>query len=442
MSKIWEQLSLRSRLFLPMAAMILVALVLGGVAVKILSPDQFDYETGQQTGTARAVADALNAALATADRPEQMLAAVSAALGPDRTLAYRAAGAASKPVAIIESAAHVPHWFVTLLDVPDLGAAFPLFIGPGHVGDLVFTPDLSADIFEKYVGFLVIVGSGSALMLIAALSAYFTTGTALRPLDRLQEGLTRIRQGDYETLTPVGGPPEIRRSCDEANQLASTLKRLSQDKRSLIRKLVSVQDDERHDLGQELHDELGPLLFAIRANATALSDRIGDQPDSAAAVQGILQAAESLQNVSRRILDGLSPLHVQELGLAHSIQALISNVRAQAPKLRLSCRIDPGLNHIDGLLSLTTYRVIQESVTNVLRHAQANVVDVEAAISGAEVAIEVADDGGGFSPDHSAGRGLRGMSERVRALNGSFSLSRDGGRTLVRCRLPLTQEAA
>ncbi len=446
MSGIWKKLSLRARLFLPMAAMILAALVLGGIALKIVSPDQFEYETGQQTRATKAVADALNAALAISDQPEQTLAAFARALGSNQTIAFRSTASPSFRPAATGPNGHVPRWFIALLDIPELGARYPIFIGRNgskdHVGDVVFTPDLSADIFEKYVAFLAIVGAGSALMLIAALSVYFTTGTALRPLERLQEGLTRMRQGDYDTLTPVAGPPEIRRSCDEANQLAGTLKRLSQDNRRLIRKLVSVQDDERHDLGQELHDELGPLLFAIRANATALSDRLAGDVEAAPAVQGILRAAENLQHVSRRILEGLSPLHVQELGLEQSIRALLSSLQAQAPKLKLSCRIDPRLNDIDGLLSLTAYRVIQESVTNVMRHAQASAVDVEAVIDGAEVMIEIADDGAGFPPDRAFGRGLRGMNERVRALNGDFALLRDGGRTVVRCRLPLAQEAA
>ena len=112
-------------------------------------------------------------------------------------------------------------------------------------------------------------------MLLAALSAYFTTGFAIRPLEGLQAGLTRLRGGDYDTMIEPAGPPEIRRSCVEANQLAQTLKRLSQDNRDLLRRLVSVQDGERRELARELHDEQGPLLFAIRANATALSESEG-----------------------------------------------------------------------------------------------------------------------------------------------------------------------
>src|SRR5438309_397421 len=80
-------------------------------------------------------------------------------------------------------------------------------------------------------------------------------------------GLARMQRGDYESTIPLLGPTEIRKSCEEANQLARKLKRLAQDNRHMLRKVVSLQDDERRELAMELHDELGPLLFAIRANA-------------------------------------------------------------------------------------------------------------------------------------------------------------------------------
>jgi len=69
-------------------------------------------------------------------------------------------------------------------------------------------------------------------------------------------------------------------------------------------------------------------------------------------------------------------------------------------------------------------------------------MDVSATMAGDEVTIEIADDGVGFAPENALGRGLTGMSERVRALNGSFQLLREHGRTLVRCRLPLEQDTA
>ena len=143
-----------------------------------------------------------------------------------------------------------------------------------------------------------------------------------------------MRTGDYEHLIPTTGPPEIRKSSREANELARTLRRLSQDNRSLLRRIVSLQDDERRDMARELHDELGPLLFGIRANTVALLEAIPHRKGGAeCAAEGILQSVETLQQANRRILDRLRPLYIQELGLERSIQTLLQNAKAQAPDL-------------------------------------------------------------------------------------------------------------
>ena len=247
-----------------------------------------------------------------------------------------------------------------------------------------------------------------------------------------------MRQGNFgEFITPAG-PPEIRRSAEEANELAQTLSRLSRDNRSLLRKIVSLQDDERRDLARELHDELGPLLFGIRANAVTLLDATpGDKAQLDGSVAGVLQSVEALQHANRRILDRLRPLYVDELGLTKSIETLLRNARSQAPQLQQTADIDPRLSDVDGLLSHTVYRVIQEGVTNVLRHANADAMKVTATMQSEQVFVEVADNGAGIPPDNVFGRGLTGMHERARALGGTFELLRDGGLTCVRCRLPV-----
>ena len=126
--------------------------------------------------------------------------------------------------------------------------------------------------------------------------------------------------GNYQQLIIPSGPPEIRRSSEEANELARTLGRLSHDNRSLLRKIVSLQDDERRDMARELHDELGPLLFGIRANAVALlDDAPQDKAELESSVQALVASVEALQQANRRILDRLRPLYIQELGLEKSI---------------------------------------------------------------------------------------------------------------------------
>ena len=133
-----------------------------------------------------------------------------------------------------------------------------------------------------------------------------------------------------------------------------------------------------------------------------------------------MQSVETLQHANRRILDRLRPLYIQELGLERSIQTLLQNAKKQAGDLKVTSQIDTTLNEVDGLLSQTVYRVIQEAVTNVLRHAKANTMHVAADINDREVTVEVSDDGIGFPADRMFGRGLTGMLERVRALSGTL----------------------
>jgi two-component system sensor histidine kinase UhpB len=440
--QIWQALSFRTRLFLPLGAMFVLALVLGAVLLREFAAGQLIEENEPAMRSAGQLAQALNATLRTAADPQQTLGAFGQSLGTSGVLKFRAVGAAfpsPAPARLPGAASKAPQWFINVLAVPEMGAVFPVLINGERVGDIVFDPNMSADIYEKWIGFLAILVSAVALALLTAVIAYATAGAALRPLRDLGEGLTRMRQGDYAQIIPTAGPPEIRRAALEANELAQTLNRLSRDNRSLLRKIVSLQDDERRGLARELHDELGPLLFGIRANAVTLLDASPrDQAQLDVSVERLIQAVEALQQANRRILDRLRPLYIDELGLAKSIDTLLRNAKSQAPQLEQTTDIDARLGDIDGLLSHTVYRVIQEGVTNVLRHADASAMKVTAAVQSDQLFVEVADDGVGIAPDNALGRGLTGMHERVRALGGTLELLREKGLTCVRCRLPIT----
>jgi two-component system, NarL family, sensor histidine kinase UhpB len=441
--QIWQERSLRARLFLPLGAMFVVALILGAILLRNFGSEHLIEENKPSARSAEQVAGALNTALRSSANPEQTLDAFGQSLGTAGVLQYRPAGASPAPsVQPPTMAGRAPGWFVEALAVPEMGAVFPVMIDGKRVGDIVFDPDMSADIYEKWIGFLAILVSVIALALLSGIIAYVTAGAALGPLRDLGEGLTRMRQGDYGQVIPPAGPPEIRRSAMEANELAQTLNRLSRDNRNLLRKIVSLQDDERRDMARELHDELGPLLFGIRARAVTLLDATpSDKAQFDASVGGLIQSVEALQQANRRILDRLRPLYIDELGLAKSIEALLRNAKSQAPRVQQAAHIDSRLGNIDGLLSHTAYRVIQEGVTNVLRHADAGAMKITAALQSDQLFIEVADDGVGIAPDNAFGRGLTGMHERARALGGTFELLRENGLTCVRCRLPVSNPA-
>ncbi|MCK1740957.1 HAMP domain-containing protein [Bradyrhizobium sp. 139] len=434
----WQRLSFRTQLFLPLGVSFLAALMMGGVLLQTFATGQLADEKEPGRRSTRTVAAALNNTLRASDNPRQTLDVFVHSLGNSSDIQFRAveAGPAPSPKDDLRNLHGVPQWFIDLLIIPEMDAASPVVIDGRHVGDIVFMPDLSADLFEKWIGFLALTSLIAVLMVLTGTIAYLFAGSALRPLQNLGAGLTRIRRGDYATPVPVAGPPEIRQSCEEANALAMTLAQLSQDNRNLLHRLVSLQDDERRDLARELHDELGPLLFGIRAGTIALSEAspAGTLGNPA---QEVMRSVEALQQTNRRILDRLRPLYIEELGLETSVQTLLQNFHKQAPHISLTATIDPGLNEIDGPLAQTVYRLIQETLTNVLRHAGANNAHVQASIAGEALAIEISDDGGGFPEGNVFGRGLTGMHERVRALSGSLSLLRADERTYVRCRLPV-----
>jgi two-component system, NarL family, sensor histidine kinase UhpB len=430
----WKRLPLRFRLFLPTIALIVASLLFGIFSLQLFSPDQFENESADAAALVSTVTNGLNAALAVTANPEQTLDAFAEGIGTGDAIRYRKAEVSANPPRIRLTTSGVPAWFVRLLRIPNIATAHPISIGKTHVGDILFVPDLTPDLLEKWLGFLAIVLSGSALLVLAAASVYLTTSMALRPLEQLGAGLARMQQGDYDSGIPLLGPPEVRKSCEEANQLARKLKQLAQDNRSMLRKIVSLEDNEREEIAKELHDELGPLLFAIRANAIALS---GSSTDPESPSNRLLEAAGAVQHVSRRILEGLSPLHLDELGLEKSIQTLLQNAHSAQPSVTTSSELDPGLDCLDHLLSQTIYRVIQEAVTNVIKHAQATTLNVAATLSDQAVTIEICDDGIGFPDNVSLGRGLTGMSDRSRALDGKLDLLRERGKTIVRCWLPL-----
>jgi two-component system, NarL family, sensor histidine kinase UhpB len=283
----WDQLSLRTRLLLPLALMFVAAVLLGGVSLQIFASSQLVHESEPMAHSASAVAAALNAALRTSSNPQATLDAFVQSLGASQAIQFRrneAEPGPSSPPEVRTQIGTVPGWFVNLLAIPQFRVSFPVMIEGKRAGDVVFAPDMSADIYEKWIGFLAIAASGIALMLLTGVIAHFAAGAALAPLKNLEGGLTRMRRGDYAHLIPPTGPPEIRKSSLEANELARTLNRLSQDNRSLLRRIVSLQDDERQDMARELHDELGPLLFGIRANTVALLESIpSDKADVASA---------------------------------------------------------------------------------------------------------------------------------------------------------------
>ncbi|QDM19104.1 histidine kinase [Tardiphaga sp. vice278] len=434
----WKTFSLRKRICVLLGGMFLGALMAGGTLLWMFASDQILEENEPAARSAITVASALNAALAASTSPDATLQAFVDQLqsSPANAIRFRRSGEVPAPMP--KSPGKVPDWFVKALLLPDLAQHIPVQIQGRRVGDLAYEPDLSAQVYEKWIGFLSLLAACIILAALASLITFAMIGAALRPLQDLAEGLARLRIGDFTTDVDCSGPPEIRESCLSVNHLAVTLSRLNSENRSLLRRMVSIQDEERRDISRELHDELGPLLLAIRANVTAMIDDDGEGGEPARPIkQRVLEAVEALQVTNRRILDRLRPLLIEELGLDASIQKLLRDVHAQVPDMIVTFAIDPQIVAADSVVAQTVYRVLQESITNVLKHAGASKMNVKTKVSHDTILVEVADNGTSAPKQPTFGRGMTGMRERLRALQGTFAYVRTDEWTTIQCSLPL-----
>jgi len=208
-------------------------------------------------------------------------------------------------------------------------------------------------------------------------------------------------------------------------------KELVTQNRMLTRRMFTLEESERRDLARELHDELGQWLTAIRAEAEAILGRMPDEPGSPVrdSAHAICDSAAEVQRMIRRILHRLRPSLLDTLGLAESLKDLTAQWRRHQPQVDCQLTIDGDFRGISDALAITVYRVIQEALNNVARHAQASRVNITLRrvrpVQGAGelLLLTVEDNGKGIAPERSrVGLGLMGMRERVIAAGGELTL--------------------
>jgi PAS domain S-box-containing protein len=205
----------------------------------------------------------------------------------------------------------------------------------------------------------------------------------------------------------------------------SDLKRAVQRHAQLSRKVLMAQEEERARVSRELHDELGQILTAVRLELDMLHKAAAADPGRASGALGnasamVERGAEEL----RRICRGLRPPLLDDLGLEPAAQQLVEEFteRSGLP-VELSLELDEAERRVQKELALCTYRILQESLNNVGRHAVAGAVSVTLGVQGEELVLSVYDDGEGFDVERaSPGHGLAGMSERAYLVDGTLNI--------------------
>jgi signal transduction histidine kinase len=349
--------------------------------------------------------------------------------GGDRTLA-------------IEGAAHPYH---TLLDAMTDGAALI-----AEDGTILFG---NRRLAELAGGLLPLVGTGQFLDLVAPASrAAFATllggpGGAGECLLASGTGVTTPVWISLSTVPLDGGTP-----LREPKVRMAIITDLTERKRAestrleLMKRLLSVEDEERRRIARELHDETGQSLTALLVGLKVIEQQT-EREDVREAVERLRAvAAQTVDNVGR-LARGLHPSVLDDLGLLAAARRYVTDY-AKGHGLLVEFKSEGlGTRRLPSLIQTTMYRILQEGLTNVARHARAARVELELRLDGGVLELRIQDDGIGFDPATAeaarTGLGLHGMGERVALLGGTIEIrSAPGKGTTVHARVPVSLEPA
>ena len=318
-----------------------------------------------------------------------------------------------------------PQWYINLVDsVTDhMPVTRRKVYQYGHViGELVITPDPSSEIIEAWgetKSMLLLFG---LFFLIANTVIYFAVGKALQPIETIIAALTKFESGALSSRLPRFALPELSSISDKFNVMAETLERSIANNHHLTQKIIQLQEDERKNLAQELHDEIGQHLTAIHVDAASIlkAKTITSMHESARAIDTV---SRQMMEIVHTMLHRLRPSGLDELGLKAAIKELIGSWQQRNPDIHIKLDFSGDLSQLDETILLTVYRLIQECLTNIYRHAQAKHVQINIQCKQDELTVSIKDDGQGFEPNQMVhGFGLAGMKERVAALNGKFHI--------------------
>jgi two-component system sensor histidine kinase UhpB len=315
------------------------------------------------------------------------------------------------------------------------------------------------------------LGMAALALAVSGFLAWVLARSLTVPLREAIGALSRIRNGDYRVQLPVktgGEVGELQASIgqmslaldeskrDLENKVAERTRdllasrnealRADADKRKLIQKVNSIIEDERKSIAVEIHDELNASLIAARLEAQSIGALAAKAPpgpeieEIGRKSQAITKLALDLYANGRRLVRRLRPEVLDMLGLHGAVEEMVRHYDGSSG-CSFEFHGEGDFSRLSNELAISAYRIVQEALSNVMKHAQATSAQVRLVLDEAAqtLRIVVADDGNGFDPaSASEGIGIIGMRERVYAVHGVMDVrSSVGGGTVVAITLPL-----
>ncbi len=334
-----------------------------------------------------------------------------------------------------------PDWFNRLLArEPNIVHIF-LPAPFARYGSIMLTTDSHNEIAEVWSDFIITLAILLFFCSLVLTLVYFTLGHPLRLLHNTTVAFKRVGKGDYSPRITERGPRELMDLACNFNDMAKRLAEMESQNRDLETQLASVQEEERMDLARDLHDEIGPLLFAMNVDISALraEDWSISTERTARRLDSISSAVSTIQSHVRSMLGRLRSAILLDLGLVHAVENLVEFWSARQSSVAIDIEIER--ESFGEKLDAIVYRMIQEALHNSLRHGKSTDVGVRVAHGDSGfLEVEVCDNGMGLAnSSNDFGFGLRGMKERIESVGGSLIVgNRAAGGVSVRAKLPLT----
>jgi signal transduction histidine kinase len=275
----------------------------------------------------------------------------------------------------------------------------------------------------------VLVGSSMLLIPFGLLVAWGAARSIRRPVLAMTAAAEQLARGDFSTSVPPAGEDEIGRLAEALEQLRRALQ--ADERRSrLLKRVMTAQEEERRRIARELHDETTQQLTVLAMQLGLAVSQDAHTADLLARSRALVSTM--IDDVHRVIFD-LRPSMLDDLGLLPAVRAY-ADKRLAGSNVSVSYEFPPTLPPLSSELTTALYRVAQEAVNNIARHAHASAVLIACSFNDTHLVIELEDDGVGFEPEKLAqprengeGLGLLGMRERLTLIGGRLEIESDPG---------------
>ena len=343
-----------------------------------------------------------------------------------------------------------PAWFGALVSPPPAtqGIDFP-------AGKLVVRANASRAVLDAWDEATVLAGNALALLLLVNALVFWLVGRTLRPFGQIVAALNELQTGRFDAHLPPLAGLEAATIGAAFNRMVGELKRHIETERRAVRAELQLSDSreltrwidqhierERRMIARELHDELGQSVTAMRSIALSIAQRVGAiDPQAETAARLIADEASRLYDAMHGIIPRLTPLVLDNFGLAEALGDLAERTRRSQGDVQVELHVELGATALASDAALALYRASQEGISNALRHGQATQLRLAVLGTTDAVTLELSDDGIGLAPDWSTRtghHGLRWLAERIEALGGSFRIGAAVPRGVtLQIRLPL-----